>query len=123
MKLRAIVNADDFGLAPGINRGIVEAYCRGGVTSVSLMPTGDAFEEAIALAHEHEDLSVGVHLTLVEGKPVLSAEKIPSLVTTDGGFVKTPWGFLKRWATGQIRLGEVKMELEAQVAKVADQCI
>jgi chitin disaccharide deacetylase len=123
MKIYAIVNADDFGLDSGINRGIVEAHCQGIVTSVSLMPTGDAFEEAIALAHKHANLAVGVHLTLVEGRPVLPAEKIPSLVTADGGFIKTPWGFLQRWSTGQIRLGEVMKELEAQVAKVADQGI
>jgi hopanoid biosynthesis associated protein HpnK len=120
MKTYAIVNADDFGLDPGVNRGIVEAHCRGIVTSVSLMPTGDAFEEAIALAHRHEGLSLGVHLTLVEGRPVLPAEKIPSLLTSDGRFIKTPWGFVKRWSTGRIRLGEVKKELEAQVAKVTD---
>jgi len=123
MKTYVIVNADDFGLAPGINRGIIAAHCRGVVTSVSLMPTGDAFEEAIALAHQHTELAVGIHLTLVEGRPVLPAEKIPSLVTADGGFIETPWGFLKRWAVGQIRLDEVKKELEAQVAKVADQGI
>lgn len=123
VKTYAIVNADDFGLAPGINRGIIDAHCRGVVTSASLMPTGDAFEEAIALAHKHVNLSVGIHLTLVEGRPVLPAEKIPSLVTADGGFIKTPWGFLKRWAAGQIRLGEVKKELEAQVTMVADQGI
>jgi hopanoid biosynthesis associated protein HpnK len=120
MKTYAIVNADDFGLDPGINRGIAEAHCRGIVTSVSLMPMGDAFDEAITLAHKHADLAVGVHLTLVEGWPVLPAEKIPSLVTADGGFIKTPWGFLKRWASGQVLLGEVKKEIEAQVAKVAD---
>jgi hopanoid biosynthesis associated protein HpnK len=120
MKTYAIVNADDFGLDSGINRGIVEAHCQGIVTSVSLMPTGDAFEEAIALAHKHGDLALGVHLTLVEGRPVLPAGKIPSLVTADGGFVKTPWGFLKRWSAGQIQMGEVQQELEAQVAKVAD---
>jgi chitin disaccharide deacetylase len=123
MKTYAIVNADDFGIDAGTNRGIIEAHCRGIVTSVSLMPTGDAFEEAIALAHQYVDLAVGVHLTLVEGRPVLPVEKIPSLVTADGGFIKTPWGFLKRWAIGQIQLGEVKKELEAQVAKVAGQGI
>jgi hopanoid biosynthesis associated protein HpnK len=123
MKTYVIVNADDFGLAPGINRGIIEAHRRGVVTSVSLMPTGDAFEEAIALAHQHVDLAVGVHLTLVEGRPVLPTEKIPSLVTADGGLIETPWRFLRRWATGQISHGEVKKELEAQVAKVADQGI
>jgi chitin disaccharide deacetylase len=121
MKTYAIVNADDFGLDRGINRGIIEAHCRGIVTSASLMPTGDAFEDAIALAHQHGDLALGVHLTLVEGRPILPAEKIPSLVTAAGELVKTPWGFLKRWATGQIRLAEVKKELEAQVARVADQ--
>jgi hopanoid biosynthesis associated protein HpnK len=123
MKSYAIVNADDFGLAPGINRGVIEAHRRGVVTSVSLMPTGDAFEEAITLSRQHAELAVGVHLTLVEGRPVLPADKIPSLVTADGGFIETPWGFLKRWAAGQIRLDEVKKELEAQVAKVADQGI
>jgi hopanoid biosynthesis associated protein HpnK len=123
MKTYVIVNADDFGLDAGINRGIIEAHCRGIVTSVSLMPTGDAFEEAIALAHKYADLSLGVHLTLVEGRPVLPAERIPSLVAADGGFLKTPWGFIKRWATGQIRLGEVQQELEAQVAKVTDRGI
>jgi hopanoid biosynthesis associated protein HpnK len=120
MKTYAIVNADDFGIDSGINRGIVEAHCRGIVTSVSLMPTGDAFQEAIDLAHKHADLSLGVHLTLVEGRPVLPAEKIPSLVGADGGFLKTPWEFLKRWATGQLRLEEVQQELEAQLAMVAD---
>jgi hopanoid biosynthesis associated protein HpnK len=119
MEIYAIVNADDFGLGPEINRGIIEAYRRGIVTSVSLMPTGDAFEDAIALAHQHIGLSVGVHLTLVEGRPVLPAEEIPSLITADGGFAKTPSGFLKRWSIGQIRLAEVKKELEAQVEKVA----
>jgi hopanoid biosynthesis associated protein HpnK len=123
MKTYAIVNADDFGLAPGINRGIIEAHCQGIVTSASLMPTGDGFDEAIALAHRHADLAIGVHLTLVEGRPVLPAARIPSLVTASGGFIETPWGFLKRWATGQIQLDDVKKELEAQVAKVADQGI
>jgi hopanoid biosynthesis associated protein HpnK len=120
MKTYAIVNADDFGLDAGINRGIIEAHSRGIVTSVSLMPIGDVFGEAVALAHQHVDLAVGVHLTLVEGKPVLPPEEIPSLVTAEGGFIETPWRFLKRWATGQIRVGEVERELEAQVAKVAD---
>jgi hopanoid biosynthesis associated protein HpnK len=119
MSTYVIVNADDFGLDPGTNRGIIEAHCQGIVTSVSLMPTGDAFGEAIALAHHHVDLSVGIHLTLVEGRPVLPAASVPSLVTAKGRFFKTPGEFVKQWAMGHIRLEEVKKELEAQVAKVA----
>ena len=34
---RLIVNADDFGRTPGINRGVVEAHESGIVTSATLM--------------------------------------------------------------------------------------
>ena len=56
-----IVNADDFGVSEGINRGIVESHVRGIVTSASLMVDGAAAGEAAALAREHPKLSVGLH--------------------------------------------------------------
>jgi predicted glycoside hydrolase/deacetylase ChbG (UPF0249 family) len=59
-----IVNADDFGASAGINRGIVEACERGIVTSTSLMVTGAAAADAVALAHRHPDLSIGLHWDL-----------------------------------------------------------
>jgi len=118
METFAILNADDFGLSPGINRGIVEAYREGILTSASLMATGEAFEEAVALAWENPGLSIGVHLTLVEGAPVLPPEKIPSLVASDGCFFRSVGAFLLRWHAGRIRQEEVKQELEAQVEKV-----
>lgn len=59
-----IVNGDDFGLSPGVNRGIVEAHRRGVLTSTSLMVLRPACEEAVALARESPDLSVGLHLDL-----------------------------------------------------------
>lgn len=59
-----IVNADDFGASDGINRGILEAHVHGVLTSASLMVTGAAAAEAVALAAEHTDLSVGLHWDL-----------------------------------------------------------
>jgi predicted glycoside hydrolase/deacetylase ChbG (UPF0249 family) len=59
-----IVNADDFGFSAGINRGIVEAYEHGIVTSASLMVDQPGAEEAAAYAREHPKLGVGVHLEL-----------------------------------------------------------
>jgi chitin disaccharide deacetylase len=56
-----IVNADDFGASVGVNRGIVESHVDGIVTSASLMVTGRAVEEAIALSREHPELGVGLH--------------------------------------------------------------
>ena len=58
---RLIVNADDFGLTAGVTDGIVEAHVNGIVTSTSLMVDGAAAAHAVALAHEHPGLSVGLH--------------------------------------------------------------
>ena len=63
---RLIVNADDWGLTPGVNRGIVRAFQHGIVTSASLLVTGSAFEEAVALARDFPAPDVGLHLALVE---------------------------------------------------------
>jgi predicted glycoside hydrolase/deacetylase ChbG (UPF0249 family) len=61
-----IVNADDFGLSAGVNRGIIEAHENGIVTSASLMVRGAAAAEAAAYAKEHHSLSVGLHIDLGE---------------------------------------------------------
>jgi chitin disaccharide deacetylase len=63
---RLIVNADDFGQSPGINRGIMEAHERGIVTSVSLMVRWPAAVEASAYARRQSGLSTGLHVDLGE---------------------------------------------------------
>ena len=61
-----IVNADDFGQSPGINRGIIEAHERGIVTSASLMTRWLAAGEAALYAKKNPKLSIGLHLDLGE---------------------------------------------------------
>jgi predicted glycoside hydrolase/deacetylase ChbG (UPF0249 family) len=56
-----IVNGDDFGLALGINKGIVEAYLGGILTSTSLMVTPEAATDAAEAARAYPRLSVGLH--------------------------------------------------------------
>lgn len=56
-----IFNADDFGASSGVNRGIVDCHVRGVLTSTSLMVTGQAVDEAVALSREHPRLSIGLH--------------------------------------------------------------
>jgi len=65
-----IVNADDFGQSPGINRGIITACRDGIVTSASLMVRWPAATEAAAYARRHPSLSVGLHIDL--GEQILS---------------------------------------------------
>src|SRR5919112_5422834 len=61
-----IVNADDFGRSPGVNRGTAEAHERGIVTSASLMVRWPAAAEAAAYVREYPDLGLGLHLDLGE---------------------------------------------------------
>lgn len=61
-----VVNADDFGLSSGVNRGIARAHDAGVVTSTSAMVRQDAIEEAAELARERPGLSVGLHVDLSE---------------------------------------------------------
>jgi predicted glycoside hydrolase/deacetylase ChbG (UPF0249 family) len=69
----AIVNADDFGRAPGVNRGIARAHEEGIVTSASLMVRYPAAAEAAAYARARPAFSVGLHVDL--GEWVRSGDK------------------------------------------------
>ena len=83
---RLIVNADDFGLSPGVNSGIVAAYQKGILTSTTLLANAPFFTEAAALATANPGLGVGLHLNLVRGRPLSSPSAIPRLVDGRGVF-------------------------------------
>jgi chitin disaccharide deacetylase len=63
---RLIVNADDFGMSTGVNRGIIEAHERGIVTSTSLMVRWPGAAEAASYARYRDAMSVGLHVDLGE---------------------------------------------------------
>jgi chitin disaccharide deacetylase len=66
VKRHLIVNADDFGLSEGVNRGIICAHEQGIVTSTSLMVRWPAAAEAAHYALQRPQLSIGLHLDLTE---------------------------------------------------------
>jgi hopanoid biosynthesis associated protein HpnK len=117
---RLIVNADDFGFTSGVNRAIVEAHARGVVTSSTLMATGPAFAEAVASVRSLPRLSVGCHVVLIDGKPMLGAEQIRSLVA--GGpaarFRDNLKTFAARALAGRIDANEIAAEAAAQIRKI-----
>src|SRR5918999_6510924 len=81
-----VVNADDFGISRGVNRGIVEAHRSGLVTSASLMANLPSAEDALTRAAICPDLGLGLHLTLTAGRPLLPPAAVPTLVDPDGQF-------------------------------------
>lgn len=113
----AIVNGDDFGFSTGVNQGIIKAHTEGVLTSTSLMVTGAAAEAAIALAHQHPTLGVGLHLVLVCGRAVLPAEQIPHLVDPEGNFpnIAARAGLKYQFSAAARR--ELRQEIRAQLEK------
>jgi len=61
-----VVNADDLGQTPGINRGIREAHEHGIVTSASLMVDEPASEEAAGFGATLPALSIGLHVKVTD---------------------------------------------------------
>lgn len=115
---KLIINADDFGLHPSINNGIITAHINGAINSTSLMPSGQAFEHAITLLDKNPKLGVGLHLTLVGALPVSKISDIPSLVDDQDCLRSNYFSFLKAYLTGKINLREIRHELEMQVNKL-----
>ncbi|HXO18571.1 MAG TPA: hopanoid biosynthesis-associated protein HpnK, partial [Thermoanaerobaculia bacterium] len=106
-KTDLIVNADDFGRSREINAAVVRAHREGVLTSASLMVTGEAAAEAVALAREMPSLAVGLHLVLAAGRAALPPAKIPHLVDGEGNFPVDPAAaglalFLKPAARGEL---------------------
>jgi hopanoid biosynthesis associated protein HpnK len=118
---RLIVNADDFGLTSGVNRAIVEAHKKGIVTSATLMANGSAFADAIRLSASTPRLSIGCHVVLVDGCPVLRPPEVPSLIQNhrpDGHFYPSAGGFALRNLLGRSDEREIESEVVAQITKL-----
>ena len=114
---RLIINGDDFGISSETNYAIVRAHGEGILTSASLMVNGSAFDDAVALARSCPDLSVGLHLVLVDGRPVSRPEEIPGLVRKDGTFRKNPVRAGMAYFFFRAIAPQIKTELEAQIRK------
>jgi hopanoid biosynthesis associated protein HpnK len=114
---RVIVNGDDFGLAVPVNEAIVEAHCRGILTTASLMVGAGAAADAIARAQQVPSLRVGLHVVLVEGRSILDPPAIPDLVNARGEFSNDPVRTGFKYALGPGIRKQLKAEIRAQFEK------
>lgn len=114
---KLIVNADDFGISSGVNRGIEQAFQFGTLTSATVMANMPAFEDAVSIAKRNQGLGIGVHLNLLRGKPLLPVSSIPTLTNRDGYLVKEVGVFIKKMFLKKIELSEIEKELRAQIEK------
>jgi len=109
---KLIINADDLGLTPGCNAGIVRALTQGVVSDTTLMINTDYAQAAVELLKKSGIAQVGLHLNLTFGAPVSPVGEVASLVDEDGRFFRK----IARSVAG-LNPREVEKELRAQVAK------
>jgi predicted glycoside hydrolase/deacetylase ChbG (UPF0249 family) len=105
---RLIVNADDFGLTPGVTRGILAAHRLGIVTSSTALVTQPLDRDDVARAFE-QGLALGLHVNLTLGRPLTGGR---SLVEGSGQFVRDA-----RRAAARASARDVERELEAQIER------
>lgn len=114
---RLIITADDFGASSAINRAVIKGWQEGVLTGASLMVTGAAFDEAVALARQNPGLQVGLHLTLIQGCSVLQHRGFPALTDREGNFPNDPLLAGLRMFFLKSLYRQLHDEIEAQLEK------
>ena len=109
-----VVNADDLGFAPGVNRGILEAHLAGTLSSASMMVNTPAFADAVEMVRTSAPrLGVGLHLNLICGKPLSAA---PTLVDPATSELYPLEALARRALAGLVDVDDVRRECDAQLA-------
>jgi hopanoid biosynthesis associated protein HpnK len=111
---RLVITADDFGASVPINEAVEKGHRDGVLSAASLMVGAPAVADAVQRARRLPSLGVGLHLTLVDGRPVLPPRQIPALVEPDGRFANDPVRIgIKLFLSPKIQQ-QVEAEIQAQ---------
>lgn len=108
---KLIVTADDFGLDVAVNEAVEEAHRRGVLTTAGLLVGAPAAQDAVERARRLGTLEVGLHVTLVRGRPVLPPAEVPDLVDRNGEF---PWNLVRAGVAFFFRPA-VRRQLEREI--------
>ncbi|HXW68147.1 MAG TPA: ChbG/HpnK family deacetylase [Dissulfurispiraceae bacterium] len=112
-----VIVADDMGKSTSVNRAIAEAHDHGILTAASIMAGGEAFDDAVQTALAHRRLSIGLHLTLCDGKAVLPHASLPDITDHDGNFIKDPFSAGLHYTRPGL-LSQIEAEVAAQFERL-----
>ena len=115
-----VVVADDFGIGPETDRGILEVAASGRITATVMLVNSPFAERAVAEWNHHgRPVELGWHPALTLDRPILPPDRVPSLVDAAGVF--HPLGrFLRKSFLGRIDASEVRAELAAQFERFVE---
>lgn len=117
---RLVINADDFGMAAGVDEGIIDATAARSVSSVSVITNlyeSDRLSNAIARLHAASpEIGVGLHFNCLAGHPLTAA---PTLIDRNTGEFLGLSSMLSRLVTGSVSVRDVARECDAQFETLA----
>ena len=70
--MKIIINADDFGFSPKVNKAIYESAKSRYISSTTIMAVAPSLEEAVETSGELDDISFGIHLVFDDNLPSLT---------------------------------------------------
>lgn len=111
MKPLLIIQADDAGVHPAIDRGILEALDRGPVTSVGVIVSGETAPDLVEALDRRPHVGIGLHVALTRA-PALASTRL----ATSGEPMPSSWASLaRRLARGAVGREDIALELRAQI--------
>ncbi len=112
-----MINADDYCLSDAINKAVVKLAKHGLINSVSVLINNPSVNYQYEIG-KLNNVKIGLHLNLSEGKPLCKQKLVSSLVNSKGEFYSLPFFWL-RYMFGLIKKEHISLEIDAQYAKLA----
>jgi predicted glycoside hydrolase/deacetylase ChbG (UPF0249 family) len=110
-----IICADDFGISPGVSKGILKLAENNKISATSVMVCFDDWkQEAKPLINLKNQIDIGLHFTLTGAVPLSNPQEIPSLVN-ERGELASLGQFIKKCFLRNINSEEVKREFKKQL--------
>lgn len=113
-----VFRADDLGYSPGVNAGIAAAVAAGSVGCVSVLSVPGLWTETGLAALADQDVALGVHACISNGRPAAGPCAVPALVDGTGAFRSSK--FYRTAKHDPVPLEQALTEIRAQVAWFAE---
>lgn len=113
-----IINADDFGLSPGVNMAVCRLFEEGILSSTSALVCARYVEEGIETLPTKYHGSVGLHVCLDEEGPVSDPNRVSTLIDHKSGLFKKRWIFIRDLLLHKISAHDIYTEIKAQFERL-----
>jgi len=115
-KKQLIINADDFGWDEGSTSAILGLLRNDLLKSTTIMANFVEDKDLMVL-RKIENISTGIHVNLIAGKPVSSISNVSSLVDGNGLFHPAQ-RLLTLFLSGKVKTSEIEIEVSDQVERL-----